>query len=155
MMSNYQFFEVEEQQRTGHIRLLQFTTEGSNISVNTYSPFLDDHNAEEFDTMPGRDYAANADEFIVPVDLASRTTGFRTDSVGLALRTDTVIGTVSVPSGEVAEVTWKGLTAGTRYGWYARATDPDGVFAESTAFTFTTTAPSPAVALSPAAARAL
>ncbi len=135
--------------------MLQFTTEGSNISVNTYSPFLDDHNAEEFDTMPGRDYAANADEFIVPVDLASRTTGFRTDSVGLALRTDTVIGTVSVPSGEVAEVTWKGLTAGTRYGWYARATDPDGVFAESTAFTFTTAAPSPAVALSPAAARAL
>lgn len=102
------------------------------------SPYLDDHNANEFDTRPGRDYLPGADEFVVPVDLPGRTTGLSTDTVGLSLRTGTLIGTASIESGADATFVWAGLAAGTRYGWYARATDPQGFAAESSAFTFTT-----------------
>ena len=139
MLSNYQFYEDQEGERkTGHLRLLQFNSDGAGITVDAYSPILNDFNANEFDTEPSREYTESADEFVVPADLATRTTGFRTDSIGLALRTDTVIGTASVASGGEASVTWSGLVAGARYGWYARATDPFGVSAESTVFSFTT-----------------
>ena len=40
-----------------------------------------------------------SDEFVVPVDLPSRTTSLRTDTVGVAVRTDTVIGSASAASG--------------------------------------------------------
>jgi hypothetical protein len=139
MVANHQFFEVPGgERRVGHLRLLQFDLFRGRVSVNTYSPFLDDHNANEFDTRPGRDYLPSADEFVVPVDLPSRTTGLSTDTVGLSLRTGTVIGTAPIASGAEAAFVWQGLSAATRYGWYARATDPQGFAAESSVFTFTT-----------------
>lgn len=138
MLANYQFFEVDGERRTGHFRLLQFDVEESTVSVNTYSPVLDDHNAYEFDTAAGRHYTPQADEFTVPVDLSTRSTSFRTDAVVVAQRTNKVIGTASVPSGEQAAVTWTGLKNGTEYAWYARATDEFGANAESTAFSFST-----------------
>ena len=138
MLANHQFFEIQGQRRVGHLRLLQFDLDGGRISVNTYSPYLNDYNANEFDTQPGRAYLESADEFVVPVDLAGRETELRTDAIGVAVRTNTVIGTVSVASGDVAQVTWKGLAGGTKYGWYARATDAQGFSAESSTFTFTT-----------------
>ncbi|HET9944955.1 MAG TPA: hypothetical protein VFR56_04840, partial [Actinomycetes bacterium] len=110
------------------------------MAVNTYSPKLDDHNAGEFDSITGRVYDRSADEFSVPLDLPSRTTGLRTDAIGVAVRSTTVIGSVDVASGSTATVTWKGLTAGTRYSWYARATDPTGASAESSVFSFVTAA---------------
>lgn len=138
MLANHQFFELPNgQRRVGHLRLLQFDLDGR-VSVNTYSPILNDHNAVEFDTQPGRHYDESADEFVVPVDLPGRKTTLRTDAIGVAVRTNTVIGTANVASGGVAEVTWNGLAAGTKYGWYARATDAGGFAAESTVFTFTT-----------------
>lgn len=108
------------------------------MSVNTYSPALGEHNSNEYDTDVGREYVPASDEYVVPVDLASRTTGFRTDTVGQALRTDRVIDRASVPSGESATVTWSGLSPATRYGWYARAEDDFGAAAESGVFTFRT-----------------
>jgi hypothetical protein len=142
MLANYQFFEVDGERRTGHFRLLQFDVDNSEVSVNTYSPVLDDHNAFEYDTAVGRHYTPQADEFTVPVDLSSRSTQFRTDAVGITQRTERVIGTASTPSGGEVAVTWQGLQYDTRYAWYARAVDPHGVQAESTSFSFTT-APDP------------
>ncbi|HTE73957.1 MAG TPA: hypothetical protein VK640_12260, partial [Actinomycetes bacterium] len=60
--------------------------------------------------------------------------------IGMAVRGTTVIGSADIASGGTATVTWKGLTAGTRYGWYARATDPTGASAESSVFSFVTAA---------------
>ena len=138
MLANHQFFELPNgQRRVGHLRLLQVDLDGR-VSVNTYSPILGDHNAVEFDTQPGRRYAESADEFVVPVDLPGRTTSLETDAIGVALRTNIVIGTSAVASGGTASNTWSGLAAGTGYGWYARATDPQGFLAESSVFTFTT-----------------
>jgi hypothetical protein len=51
-----------------------------------------------------------------------------------------VIGSADIASGGTATVTWKGLAAGTRYSWYARATDPTGASAESSVFSFVTAA---------------
>lgn len=138
MLANYQFYEIEGERRTGHFRLLQFDLDESTMSVNTYSPVLDDHNAYEYDTQAGRNYTPSADEFVVPVDLASRTTTFSTNALTLALRTDQVIGTTSIGSGEIATVTWEGLRRRTTYAWYARAVDDTGAFAESSVATFTT-----------------
>jgi hypothetical protein len=138
MLANHQFFEIQGTRRVGHLRLLQFDLEGGRVAVNTYSPYLNDFNANEFDTQPGRSYLESADEFVVPVDLAGRATQLRTDAVGVAVRSNTVIGSASIPSGELAELTWKGLKANTKYGWYARTTDPLGFAAETATFTFTT-----------------
>ncbi len=138
MLANYQFYQVAGERRVGHFRLLQFEVDASEVAVNTYSPVLDDHNADEFDTSNNRDYVPAADEFRVPVDLASRTTAFGTDSIGLAVRTNRVIGTDRVASGDEATTTWSGLDMGTRYNWYARTADDFGGVSESPVFTFTT-----------------
>ena len=140
MMANHQFFEVGAERRVGHFRLLQVDLDAGRMAVNTYSPKLGDHNAGEFDSITGREYDKSADEFSVPLDLPSRRTGLRTDAIGVAVRTTTVIGSADIASGGTATVTWKGLTAGTRYGWYARATDPTGASAESSVFSFVTAA---------------
>lgn len=138
IMANHQFYEIDGLRLAGYVRLLQFDLDAGQLYVDTYAPYTGDFNPEEFDTRAGRDYLDEADEFVVPVDLPSRTTSLRTDTVGVAVRTDTEIGSVSVASGSVAELTWSGLATGTKYGWYARATDPFGFSAESTAFSFTT-----------------
>lgn len=138
MLANYQFYELGGQRRTGHLRLLQFDLDRSELSVNTYSPTLDDHNAEEFDTDLNRDYTAAADEFTVPVDLTTRTTQFGTDAVYLAARGGEPIGTVEVGERDTATMTWNGLEPGTRYGWYAAVDDGRGGVTESATATFTT-----------------
>ena len=56
MLANHQFFEVDGQRRVGHLRLLQVSLTKGQVVVDTYSPYQDDFNANEFDTRPGRDY---------------------------------------------------------------------------------------------------
>ena len=138
MLANHQFFEVNGERRVGHFRLLQVNLQRGQVTVDTYSPYLDNWDAVEFDTQPGRKYLEEADEFVVPVDLPSRTTGLRTDAIGMAVRGTTVIGSADVASGGQVTVSWTGRAAGTRYSWYARATDPTGAKAESSVFTFVT-----------------
>ena len=81
MLANYQAYEVDGERRTGFLRLLQFDIGDSTMAVDTYSPTLDDHNADEFDTRDGRDYHARADEFTVPVDLSRHRRSLLTDRV--------------------------------------------------------------------------
>jgi len=138
MLADYQFFEVGGDRRTGHFRLLQFDVDRSEVSVNTYSPALDDHNADEFDTNDSRDYQPSSDEFTVPVDLATRVTSFATDAIRLEERLDVVVGAADVASGDEAGTTWERLEPRTEYFWYARAADAFGGVAESEVFSFTT-----------------
>jgi hypothetical protein len=140
MVANTQFFEINGVRRLGYLRLLQLNAARGELTVDTYSPYAGDFDTVEYDTQAGRDYTESADEFVVPVDLPTRTTSLRTDAVGLAIRGTTVIGSADVASGDTASVTWKNLTAGTRYSWYARATDPTGASAESSVFSFVTAA---------------
>src|SRR5699024_4568396 len=113
------------------LRMLQFDTEEATMSVDTYSPFLDEFGATPYDhgnspkdtPDPIERYNGAEDNLTVPVDLSTRTTSFTTDGLSVATPTDTIIGTDTVPSGEPATVRWTGLTAGEMYAWTARSTE--------------------------------
>ncbi|GGO73647.1 LamG-like jellyroll fold domain-containing protein [Nocardioides deserti] len=106
------------------LRLLQIDIEKSTMSVDTYSPYLDNFGTTEYDTS-GR-YNGAEDNFTVPIDLPTRTTGFATDGLSVLTATDTVIGERTVASGWPATVEWTGLTEGELYGWLATSRDASG-----------------------------
>ncbi|WP_175477248.1 LamG-like jellyroll fold domain-containing protein [Ruania alba] len=123
------------------LRMLQFDTEENTMSVDTYSPFLDDFGATEYDhgsspkttPEPIDRYNGAEDNLTVPVNLTTRQTSFATDGLAVAAPTENVIGTQTVASGFPATVTWSGLTEGQRYAWIAvsrEAAEPTGVISQ-------------------------
>ncbi|WP_051266611.1 LamG-like jellyroll fold domain-containing protein [Nakamurella lactea] len=97
------------------LRLLQFDVARSEMSVDTYSPLLDNFGATEYDTK--KRYNGAEDNMVLPVDLTSRTTSFATDGLTVVSPTDTVIGEATARSGWPASVSWSGLTQGQVYAW--------------------------------------
>lgn len=91
--------------------------------MDTYSPLLKDFGASEFD--PLRRYDGREDNMVLPVDLTSRTTSFQTDSLALYKPTR-IIGRSTVPSGQVASVTWDRLKDDTAYAWFVTARSAGG-----------------------------
>ena len=59
--------------------MLQFDVDRGEMSVDTYSPLLDDFGATEYDT--DAPVQRPEDNMVLPVDLTRRTTSFSTDSV--------------------------------------------------------------------------
>lgn len=106
-----------------YLRLLQFDVDRGEMIVDTYSPFLDDFGAGEYD--PALRYDPEADNMVLPVDLTSRTTSFRTDSLAL-YNPVAVIGESTTPSGGVASVEWQKLKRGTAYAWLVIAHSEGG-----------------------------
>ena len=102
-------------------RMLQFDVARSELSVDTYSPLLDNFGATEYDDR--KRYNGKEDDFRLPIQLETRKTSFATDAVALATPSDRVIGETTVASGAPATVTWAGLTAGEVYGWEAVSRD--------------------------------
>lgn len=156
LLADYQFYEITAEEagltevggyepgqglRLGasFFRLLQFDVDRSEMIVDTYSPWLEDFGATEYDDE--QRYDGREDDFTVPVDLTSRTTTLSTDAVSLFAPAQE-IGSVTVPSGEVATITWDGLEAGTRHAWTVTATSADGGRTVSPVQSFTT-APAP------------
>ncbi|MFD4958108.1 metallophosphoesterase [Microbacterium sp. NPDC058389] len=119
-----------------YLRLLQFDVDRGEMIVDTYSPFLDDFGSDEHD--PALRYDPSSDNMVLPVDLSSRTTGFRTDSLAL-YDPVAVVGTSTVASGEVASVTWPGLKRGTAYAWLVIAQSAGGGRTASPPSVFVTT----------------
>ncbi|WP_069386147.1 metallophosphoesterase [Cellulosimicrobium cellulans] len=156
LLADYQFYEITAEEaglteiggyepdqglRLGasFFRLLQFDVDRSEMIVDTYSPWLENFGATEYDDE--QRYDGREDDFTVPVDLTSRTTTLSTDAVSLFTPAEE-IGTATVPSGEVATVTWDGLEPGTRHAWSVTATSADGGRTVSPVQSFTT-APAP------------
>ncbi|WP_433356394.1 metallophosphoesterase [Microtetraspora malaysiensis] len=104
-------------------RLLQFNVKRSELTVDTYSPLLNDFGAGEFD--PLRRYDGREDNMVLPVDLTTRTTSFTTDSLAIYKPTR-VVGTSTVASGQVASVVWDRLKANTAYAWFVTARSTGG-----------------------------
>ncbi len=104
-------------------RLLQFNVKRSELTVDTYSPLLNDFGAGEFD--PLRRYDGREDNMVLPVDLTTRTTSFTTDSLAIYKPTR-VVGTSTVASGQVASVVWDRLKANTSYAWFVTARSTGG-----------------------------
>ncbi len=99
-------------------------------------PLLADFGATEFDTN-GR-YNGTEDNMVLPVDLRTRTTTFRTDAIALYTPAEP-LGEVTVPSGEVASVEWAGLRPATTYAWIVTAHSAGGGVTASEPAVFTTT----------------
>ncbi len=118
-------YDPAERLRFGasYFRLLQFDVDRAEMSVDTYSPFLDDFGADEWD--PDARYDSTADNLVLPVDLTTRTTSLVTDSLAVYAPTR-VIGTTAVASGDVASVRWDRLKRGTQYAWIVTATTRGG-----------------------------
>ncbi|MFD1934507.1 metallophosphoesterase [Nonomuraea mangrovi] len=104
-------------------RMLQFNVKRAELTVDTYSPLLNDFGAGEFD--PLRRYDGREDNMVLPVDLTSRTTSFQTDSLALYKPTR-IIGKSTVTSGRVASVTWDRLKDDTAYAWFVTARSTGG-----------------------------
>jgi hypothetical protein len=62
---------------------------------------------------------------ILPVDLTTRTTSFKTDSLALYKPTQ-IIGKSTVASGQVALVKWDDLKDSTAYAWFVTARSSGG-----------------------------
>ena len=104
-------------------RLLQFDVGRSELTVDTYSPLLDEFGSTEYDTL--HRYDGTEDNMVLPVDLSSRKTTFKTDSLAL-YNPVSIIGRTKAGSGEVASVTWKNLKPGTTHAWFVTARSTGG-----------------------------
>ncbi|OKL53800.1 hypothetical protein BSZ39_07480 [Bowdeniella nasicola] len=106
------------------LRLLQIDTKNSTMSVDTYSPYLKNFGATEYDRS--NRYNGAEDNFTVPLDLPTRTTTIETDGLSVVTPTDRVIGEATARSGWPARVTWSGLKEGALYAWNATSRDATG-----------------------------
>jgi hypothetical protein len=116
-------------------RMLQFDVARSELSVDTYSPFLDEFGTTEYDT--NQRYDGREDTMVLPVDLTTRRTRFATDSLAVYAPTG-LIGRDRVRSGEVASVTWNRLRPDTAYAWFVTAISEGGGIASSDPQVFAT-----------------
>ncbi|GHH94026.1 metallophosphoesterase [Streptomyces capillispiralis] len=140
LLADYQFYTVsadrlgltgiggyrpDEQLRFGasFFRMLQFDVDRAELTVDTYSPLLDEFGATEYDA--DHRYDGTEDNMVLPVDLTTRTTSFRTDSLAL-YNPVRVIGRDKAGSGETASVTWNRLTPGTAHAWFVTARSAGG-----------------------------
>jgi hypothetical protein len=138
LLADYQFYKVTSdevgltdigyngvntplQLGSAFFRLLQFDVDAGEMAVDTYSPFLENFGATEYDDR--NRYDGTEDDTRLPIQLTSRTTSFGTDALVVVDPTDRVIGTQTVRSGWPATVSWDGLDAGTTYAWRAVSTD--------------------------------
>lgn len=106
------------------MRMLQFDVKRSEVSIDTYSPMLDNFGATEYDDR--KRYNGAEDNLKLPVDLSSRSTSFVTDGLSVVTPGDTVIGEDTARSGWAASVTWSGLVKGQAYAWTATSRNAAG-----------------------------
>ncbi len=139
LLADYQFYEVpakevglaqgtdarkpEDLLRFGSsfFRLLQVDVDRSELSIDTYSPLLDQFNATKYDDR--QRYDGSEDDTKLPLQLETRTTSFATDSLVLVTPGGPEIGAATADSGQPATVTWKGLTSGEVYAYTAISRD--------------------------------
>jgi hypothetical protein len=136
LLADYQFYQANasevglagvdghqgnDQLRFGasFLQLLQFNVARGEINIDTFSPFLNNFNASEYDNQ--HRYNGSEDDTTVPVQLSSRKTSFSTDTVALSTPTGTTIGVATGSTAGAATLTWAGLDAGQVRGWQARA----------------------------------
>ena len=144
-------YQALESGGLGYLRLMHFDNESETMTVRTYSPTLDDFNAEDSSLYGPNGEVETYQDFTISYEtlgISPQTKILTTDAFSADVLTNAAgitdaevetsagIGEVSVASGEQAAVTWSGLEPGV-YGVYATATDPYGAQIVSTVQTFT------------------
>lgn len=134
LLADYQFYEVKagkvglsgvgghsasDKLRFGasFLQLLQFNLARSELSIDTFSPLLNDYNASEYDNQ--HRYSGREDDTRVPVQLSTRKTSFSTDALVLTRPGGTLIGRAQAASGAPAQLAWHGLVPGEVRAWRA------------------------------------
>lgn len=97
MLGDYQNYEVDGERNTGFMRLLQFDIDAGEVTVNTYSPKLDDFNATDYDVSAQRTYNPESDEYTAPLSLSTRGTTLMTDQIRVGGADEAV---TELPDGE-------------------------------------------------------
>lgn len=121
LLADYQFYEIGSDdlgltriggygKNTGlrfgssFFRLLQFDLKAGQMSVDTYSAYLDNFGASEYDTK--KRYNGTEDDLRLPIAFHGRTTSLTTDTLLGLTPSDRLIGTVRHESGQPASVEW-------------------------------------------------
>ena len=100
----------------GYLRILKVNQTNGTISMETYSPYLNDYNYYDEDEYPEKD------SFTMEVDFGGsiKEKVVETNAFSIEVLTDHEIGKdKKVASGSEASVEWKKLKVDTEYGWYA------------------------------------
>ncbi|MCM3768714.1 lamin tail domain-containing protein [Neobacillus niacini] len=114
----------------GYVRLLTFNPADETVSIQTYSPILDDMN---FFDEPG------VDSFTADYQLIDINKRVATDYFSVNVYSEKLIGSdKGVLSGETASVAWKDLQPNQTYYWYMNITDENGATRRSDIFRFAT-----------------
>lgn len=118
----------------GYLRLLQFDNEGERMVARTYSPSLEDYNADDPSLeLEHQSFEVSYDQ----LGIEPRTKTLGTDEVTVEVLTGQLIDEVSnVESGSTVSVLWEGLKKGD-YEWYVRTEDPYGAVDVSEVQVFT------------------
>ncbi|MFI6761051.1 carbohydrate-binding protein [Micromonospora sp. NPDC050417] len=131
------------------LRLLQFDVDRAEMHIDTYSPFLKNFGATEYDirqdgsqTKPR--YNGAEDNLTLPVDLSTRKTSFSTDSLAAYVPSG-AIGTDDVTANGTAELNWTGLLPGRAYAWIVSAKSADDGVAVAQPAVFSTAKGAPTV----------
>jgi hypothetical protein len=136
LLADYQFYQVKaaevglagvgghsaaDQLRFGasFLQLLQFNVAKGEVSIDTFSPLLNNFNASEYDNQ--HRYNGQEDDTTVPVQLTTRKTSFSTDTIAVTTTADTIGSTTSTAS----SLSWTGLTSGEVRGWRAATSQGD------------------------------
>jgi chitodextrinase len=119
------------------------------MHIDTYSPFLNNFGATEYDirqdgSQNAPRYNGSEDNLTLPVDLTTRKTSLSTDSLAAYVPGD-ALGSATVTPGGTATVTWNGLQPGTSYAWIVSAGSADGGFSVAQPAVFRTVRAQPAL----------
>ncbi|MFP5578857.1 MAG: metallophosphoesterase, partial [Acidimicrobiia bacterium] len=116
------------------LRLLHFDSEGGQVLVRTYSPYLHTYNSDD----PALDLEHQQFEMsYADLGITPRTKVLATDAVTVEVLTDrTIAAFTDVPSGSTVSTTWNDLADG-EHSWYVVTSDPYGGIGLSPASTFT------------------
>lgn len=109
----------------GYLRILEFSPANNVIRVRTYSPWLDQYEAD----------ADSSSQFTLEYPMST-------------LQAFQVLGNATVPSGDIGSLVWTGLQPGTSYEWYVTVSD-GSITTTSQTWSFTTTAGPVGVSLPP------
>ena len=121
-----------------YLRLVHFDNASANLTVRTYSPYLDDFDSDDptLDLEHQEFSVAYADLGITPKVKTLSTDSFTAD----ILTTNTIANFADVVSGTPLTANWSNLALGA-HGWYVASTDPFGASDFSPVRTLTVEAP--------------
>lgn len=113
----------------GYVRYLDFNPTAGTVSINTYSPILDDYHF----------FDPEDEEFTVDFQFTDINKRVATDYFSVNVYQDEVIGVdKDVASGDIASTEWSGLQPNETYYWYMDITDEYNSTRRSEIFRFTT-----------------